>query len=110
MDSGKLFESYVAAEMIKFTRTNRLNTDLTFYRTRSGMEIDFVIETCKGIIGMEVKNRDTTSKSDFINLKRMADAAGNECLGGIVLYRGNQIQKYGKGLWAIPSCRFFSAC
>ena len=74
------------------------------------MEIDFILETDKGIIGMEVKNRNTASKSDFTNLKRLADAAGNEWLGGIVLYRGNQIQKYGKGLWAIPSCRFFSAC
>lgn len=107
-DTGQLFENYAAAEMIKFIRTNRLNANLTFYRTRSGMEIDFILETKKGIIGMEVKNRDTISKSDFTNLKRLADAAGNEWIGGIVIYRGNKIQQYEKGLWGIPSCRLFS--
>ncbi len=109
IDSGQLYENHVAAELMKFIRTKRLDVNLTFYRTRSGMEIDFILETHKGIIGIEVKNRETVSKSDFTNLKRLSEAAENEWLGGIVIYRGNQIQQFDKGLWAIPSCRFFSS-
>ena len=109
IDNGQLFENYVAAEMMKFIRTNRLDVKLSFYRTRSGMEIDFILETNKGIIGIEVKNRKTVSKSDYTNLKRLAAAAGKQWLGGIVVYRGNKIQQYDKGFWSIPSCRFFSA-
>ncbi len=107
IDNGQLFENYVASELVKLIRTNRLDVKLTFYRTRSGMEIDFILETNKGIIAIEVKNRDTVSSTDFTNIRRLSEAAQNEWLGGIVLYRGNRIQQFDDGLWAVPSCRLF---
>lgn len=108
IDSGQLYENYVASELMKFIRTNRLDVNLSFYRTRSGMEIGFILETNKGFIGLEVKNRDTIAASDFTNLKRLAAVPESGWLGGLVIYRGNKIVKIDKGLWAIPSCRFFS--
>jgi predicted AAA+ superfamily ATPase len=108
IDNSQLYENYVASEMMKFIRTNRLDVNLSFYRTRSGMEIDFILETNKGFIGIEVKNRDTIAESDFTNLKRLAAVAESGWMGGLVIYRGNQILQVGAGLWAIPSCRFFS--
>jgi len=107
LDNGQLFENYLASELMKFIRSNRLEARLTFYRTRSGMEIDFIIETGKGIIAMEAKNRDNVSFSDFTNLKRLAEASGSEWLGGLVVYRGNKIQRFGENLWAVPSYRLF---
>jgi len=108
IDTGQLFENYVASELMKFIRTNRLDINLTFYRTRSGMEIDFILETNNGIIAIEVKNRDSVSLSDFTNIKRLAGAAGEEWLGGIVVYRGNKIRQFNHGLWAVPASRLFS--
>lgn len=108
IDSGQLFENYVAAELMKFIRTNRLDVNLTFYRTRSGMEIDFILETKNGIIAMEVKNRDSVSGSDFTNIRRLAEAAGKEWLAGLVIYKGNKIQQFGNSFWAVPSCRLFA--
>lgn len=72
------------------------------------MEIGFILETNKGFIGLEVKNRDTIAASDFTNLKRLVAVPESGWLGGLVIYRGNKIVKIDKGLWAIPSCRFFS--
>lgn len=108
IDSGQLYENYVASELMKFFRTNRLDANLSFYRTRSGMEIGFILETNKGFIGLEVKNRDTIAASDFTNLKRLAAVPESGWLGGLVIYRGNKIVKIDKGRWTIPSCRFFS--
>jgi hypothetical protein len=71
------------------------------------MEIDFLLETKHGILGFEVKNRDTVSASDFTNLNRLAEAASAEWLGGFVIYRGNKIEPFGKWSWAIPSVRLF---
>lgn len=107
LDSAQLFENYIASELMKYIRTSRLDVKLTFYRTRSGMEIDFILETRKGIIAMEVKNRDSVSGSDFTNLRRLAEAAGKEWLLGLVIYRGNKIEQFGNGLWAVPACRLF---
>ena len=108
IDNGQLFENYVASELMKFLRTNRLDAKLTFYRTRSGMEVDFILESKYGIIAIEVKNRDSVSESDFTNIRRLAAAAGKDWLAGLVIYRGNKIQQFNDGLWAIPSCRLFS--
>lgn len=108
LDNGQLFENYIASELMKFIRTNRLDVKLTFYRTRSGMEIDFILETNNGIIAMEVKNRDSVSGSDFTNIRRLAEAASTEWLAGLVIYNGNKIQQFADSLWAIPSCRLFA--
>lgn len=108
LDSGQLYENYIASELLKFIRTNRLETRLTFYRTRSGMEIDFILETENGIIALEVKNRDTVTASDFSALRRLAESSGKSWIGGLVIYRGNKIQQFSDNLWAVPSCRLFS--
>jgi len=47
--NGKLFENYVAEELVK------LGLELKYWRTKSGAEIDFVIEKDKEIIPIEVK-------------------------------------------------------
>ncbi len=108
LDNGQLFENYIASELMKFIRTTRSDAKLSFYRTRSGMEIDFLLETTNGILGFEVKSRDSVSASDFTNLNRLAEAASSEWLGGFVIYRGNKIEQFGKKSWAIPSVRLFS--
>lgn len=108
IDNGQLFENYVASEIIKYIRTNRLDIQLYFYRTRSGMEIDFILETHQGILAIEVKNRELVSAKDFTNLKRLKDATGKNFRSGIVIYKGNEIKNFGDDLWAIPSTRLFS--
>lgn len=108
IDSGQLYENYVAAEMMKMIRTSRLDTHLYFYRTRSGMETDFILEKKEGFLAIEVKNRDTVSLPDFAKIKRLADADSARWCGGIVVYRGNKIRKFGHNLWAVPSFRLFS--
>jgi len=55
IDNGQLYENYVASEINKYIRTNRLDVKLSFYRTRSGMEIDFILESVFGIIAIEAK-------------------------------------------------------
>jgi predicted AAA+ superfamily ATPase len=108
LDSGQLYENYIASELLKFIRTNALETRLTFYRTRSGMEIDFILETENGLIAIEVKNRETVTSSDFSSLVRLAESSGKSWIGGLVAYRGNNIQQFRENLWAVPSCRLFS--
>jgi len=102
---GRLFENYFAAELYKYTKSVKKNISLSFYRTRSGMEVDFCLESAKGLIAIEVKNRSTVVKSDISGLKKIRDAAGQEFRIGLLAYRGNAIKKLSDRIWAIPSCR-----
>jgi len=108
LNNGQLYENYIAGELNKYLRTVRSETKLYFYRTRSGMEIDFILETPKGLIAIESKNRDTVTRSDFKALSKVAETSDKSWIGSIVTYRGNKIQQFGENQWAIPSCRLFS--
>jgi len=105
VDTGQLYENYFASEMTKFLRTVKSSAKLYYYRTRSGMEIDFILETPNGIIAIEVKNRTMVKPSDFSSLRKLVTAANSEWLGGIVAYKGNKILQFGENMWAVPSCR-----
>lgn len=105
---GVDFENYVASELMKYLRTMGSNARLTFYRTRSGMEIDFILETDNGIVAFEVKNRDQVTPMDFSAMRKVGEAAKEKWLGGLVIYRGNKIIQWEEKLWAVPSCRLFS--
>jgi hypothetical protein len=72
------------------------------------MEIDLLIETPKGIIGIEIKSRDEAKSSDTGNLETLGKALGKEWLGGIVVNRGNTINQLSKTVWVIPSHRLFT--
>jgi predicted AAA+ superfamily ATPase len=106
--NGQIYENYIAAELVKYLRTVKSPAILSFYRTRSGMEVDFCIETSGKLIGIEVKNRKTINKSDDAALLRLKEAAGEKWLFGMVIYRGNEIREIDENIWAIPSCRLFS--
>jgi predicted AAA+ superfamily ATPase len=106
--NGQLYENYIASEIIKYFRTTQRREALSFYRTRSGMEVDFCIETKGGLIGIEAKNRNTIGTSDFSSLKRLKEASKDNWLCGLLVYRGNQIIQLDEKLWAVPSCRLFS--
>ena len=106
--SGQIYENYVIAEIMKLTRTLTENADLFFYRTRSGMEIDLLIETGTGVFGFEIKARDSVHRADTTALRKVVNAFGDEWRGGGVIYRGNRLHPLDKGLWAIPSWRLLS--
>jgi predicted AAA+ superfamily ATPase len=106
--NGQIYENYVAAELVKYLRTIKSEAKLSFYRTRSGMEVDFIIEANGKLIGIEVKNRSTINKKDYSPLNKLKESADKDWILGIVLYRGNEIKKVSEGIWSIPSCRFFS--
>ncbi len=106
---GSIYETLVAAEFLKWIKTMQYPVELYFYRTRSGLEIDLLLQTPHGVIGVEVKSRERASASDCTAMKEIAAGLGSEWLGGMVVYRGNELRKLGDpNLWAVPSFRLFT--
>jgi predicted AAA+ superfamily ATPase len=108
--TGELYETMVVSELVKWIRTSQLGAELTFYRTRSGMELDLLIQTGPGFVGMEIKSRGRVSPKDARVMKEVASALQNRWLGGIIVYRGNEIGHVDDpDIWAVPSRRLFQA-
>ena len=110
-DTGEIYETMVVGEIYKWLKTVQKNAEMFFYRTRSGFEIDLLLNTESGLLGMEVKNRRTIAVSDISNMKDVAKALGKEWIGGILIYKGDEIRKVSnksdENIWAVPSKRLF---
>jgi len=72
--SGQLYEAMVVAEIVKWMRTRGKEAELYFYRTRSGMEVDLLLETPAGIIAMEIKSRAGAFAKDAQAMRMVAGA------------------------------------
>lgn len=107
--TGNLYENYVVTEIWKWCKTVAERVDLYFYRTRSGMEIDLILEIPKGLIGLKIKSRERVVRSDATALRSFGEAIGERWLGGMVVYRGNKIAYMGDKIWAVPSSRLLSS-
>ena len=90
---GAIYETLVAAEFYKWIKTMQRPVELYFYRTRSGLEIDLLLQTPHEVIGVEVKGRESVSLADCRAMKEVAAGLGSEWLGGMVVYRGAEIRK-----------------
>lgn len=107
--SGELYETMVAAELVKWIKTTQRNADIYFYRTRSGLEVDLLMETKSGIIGIEIKSREKIVASDARALRELARGLQSAWRGGMVIYRGDEIWKIDEpDIWAVPSRRIFT--
>jgi hypothetical protein len=96
-------------ELVKWVRTMQRNAEIYFYRTRYGFELDIILQTESGIIGMEVKARKKLSSTDTKSMKIIAKKLGKEWRGGIVIYKGERIEKIDEPeIWAVPSYRLFT--
>jgi len=107
--TGELFESYVVAEGIKYARSRQIPAEFTFYRTRSGMEVDLLVELDGKVLGIECKASDHVDRRDASGLSAVGAMLGSEWRGGLVVYRGREIASLGERIWAVPSSRLFGA-
>ncbi len=93
--TGPQFETLVVSEARKWIDTLGRDTSLWFYRTRSGREVDLLAATPAGIIGVEVKNRARVGPGDCTGLRALAEALGEEWVGGLVVHRGEELAPLG---------------
>ena len=107
--TGPLFETLVVSEIQKWCSTMALDVELFFYRTRSGMEVDLLVETSQGILGFEIKKGENPGPGDFAPLRKVAQALGERWLGGAVIYGGEVLRPRDRAfdLWEIPAHYLF---
>ena len=107
--TGDMYETMVVSEIVKWVKTAQRDVDMYFYRTRSGMELDLLLKTAHGVIGMEIKGRKSTRPTDLTSMKVVAERLGKEWLGGLIVYQGLQLRQVAEpNIWAVPSRRLFT--
>jgi predicted AAA+ superfamily ATPase len=107
--TGALYETMVVSELFKWIKTTQRDAELFFYRTHYGVELDLIIKTSAGIIGVEIKMRTKVIRGDIVVLKKIAELHKQEWLGGLVIYNGDTVEKIAEpAIWAVPFWRLYS--
>lgn len=105
--TGALFENLVVAEIVKAIRTTGAPATPWFYATRSGLEVDLLVQTGEKFVGIEIKSRAEVASADARGLRAVATALGPRWRGGIVVHRGRALTHLDAALdlWAVPAHR-----
>ena len=74
---------------------------LYFWRTRSGREVDFVVEHGRRLLAIEVKWATQVGYGDAASLRLFLDEYP-EASGGLLLYRGRTTRRLGEKIVALP--------
>lgn len=99
---GQLLETFVVMELIKQSGWSKIPFRIYHYRSHSGVEVDFVLESAQGVVGIEVKAASQVDSKHFFGLRSLAESIGKKFIRGIVLYTGMEIVPFAKNLYAVP--------
>ncbi|RMD97340.1 MAG: ATP-binding protein [Calditrichaeota bacterium] len=110
MATGALFETFVVSEIYKYLRTTGLDVRPYFYRTRSGMEVDLLLETPRGFLGIEIKSAKQLGSRDWRGLRDLAGALGERWLAGLLVTAGLEMASLDRErrIWSMPAHRLLT--
>ena len=105
--AGQLFENFIFQELIKQISWSKAQPKLYYFRTASGKEVDFILETAdSGIIGIKAKFKETITTRDFDGLRELARLTSRRFKAGYVLSLGNNVVPFGNNLFTLPLSAF----
>jgi len=104
---GPLAETWVHAELRKLLELQARHTDLSFWRTRTGQEVDFILERGEQLVGIEVKWSATLDRRQVKTLRDCRQTLAPRWRMGVLLHGGTEPIALDDQTAAIPfSCAF----
>lgn len=94
---GGLFESFILSDLMKQRFNEGRLSNLYFWRDKSGLEIDCLIEESSKLIPIEIKSAATVHPDFFANLTKWNALSQNPPSQGYVIYGGVENQTRSQG-------------
>ena len=100
---GQALEGLVAQHLRAWAAYSGSDDELYFWRTRSGVEVDFVVYGASGVRAFEVKNASRVEAKDLRGLRAFREDYPEA--QAALLYRGRDRLRIG-GIWCLPVDEF----
>ena len=98
---GALLETYVAQNLAAILDADWPEARLGYWHVQGRHEVDFVIESGRDCLAVEVKAAARWDRHDLAGLRAFLDKTPR-CRAAILAYRGAEIVRLGERLWAVP--------
>ena len=100
-EAGSYFETFIYHHLRVLAQQLTPSGKLYFWRTRTGEEVDFVLEHGRRILAIEVKQTSQPGYGDTAGLRSFL-AEHPEASGGLLLHRGREIRRVEENIVAVP--------
>jgi hypothetical protein len=94
---GGIFESMILSNLYKRRFNQGKTPNLFFWRDKSGLEVDCIIEKGDRLVPVEIKSGQTASSDFFTSLEIYCRLASLPPSSGFVIYAGDEEQKRSSG-------------
>jgi hypothetical protein len=98
---GAYFETLIYHHVRVLARLMTPPARLYFWRTRTGAEVDFVLEHGRRLLAIEVKHTANPNYSDAAGLRSFL-AEYPKASGGLLLHSGREIRRLDQAILAVP--------
>ena len=100
--AGAHLENLVACDLFAWRETRTRRPNILFWRTSKGAEVDFVIETPRRLIPIEVKASRTAKVSHARHLGAFMDEYGTQAPAGVLIHGGRDAYWLSERVLAVP--------
>lgn len=100
--TGAHLENIVLHDLLAWGATRIPAPEILYWRTSKGEEVDFVIETDRRVLPVEVKSGRTVSMSDVKHLRSFLTEYADLTSGGLVLYDGTETYWISRDILVVP--------
>lgn len=99
---GPHLENLVLNDLIAWRDVEPTRPEVLYWRTTSGQEVDFVIETSRKLLPIEVKTSTRATTADIKGLEAFLDEYPDLAPAGLLLYNGQEIMPLSRRVLAAP--------
>ncbi len=99
---GAHLENLVLIDLMIWRDLQPRRPEILYWRTTSGIEVDFVVETSKRLLPIEVKAANRVTPRDAKGLESFIDEYPDLADGGLLLYGGKEITPVTRRVLAVP--------
>jgi len=99
---GAHLENLVLADLLAWRDVQPVRPEVLYWRTAAGQEVDFVIETPKRLLPIEVKAAARVTPADTKGLETFLDEYKGTVDGALLLYTGNEAFPLTRRVLAAP--------
>jgi predicted AAA+ superfamily ATPase len=100
--TGAHLENIVLTDLLAWRDAQTERAEVLYWRTSTGDEVDFVIETKKGLLPIEVKATDRPQLSDARHLVTFRGEYKSRARAALLLHNGDRIEWLAPGILAAP--------
>ena len=106
--AGPTVETWVASELRKIADLGAKRTEIYFWRTHAGREVDFLLARGDQLVAIEVKCAQRVTSQDIANIMACAHDLNGRLGLAVILYSGEATVVLNERIAAVPITTFFA--